>query len=136
MRNKPKVPCFFDQPVKSSLSPNYRRARELTKTMNLMGDYMMTRAALINAKIELNHLVRDADYRDKLEEAEYQKQIKRLRHPPHLRVKKSNKSRKRPPKNSTLRVSMNSRPVRQVSPFEQQDEKENDYAAATINLDI
>ena len=29
MRNKPQVPAFYDQPVKSSLSPHYRRAREL-----------------------------------------------------------------------------------------------------------
>jgi hypothetical protein len=57
MRNKPQIPPFYDQPVKSSLSPHYKRAIDLNKTLSEMSDYTMTRTALINAKIELNQLL-------------------------------------------------------------------------------
>ena len=60
MRNRPKVPSFYEeQPTaKSSLSPHYRRARELQKTLaSVGGDYVASKAALVNAHIELNHLM-------------------------------------------------------------------------------
>ena len=57
MRNKPQVPAFYDQPLKSNLSPHYRRARELQKTANeITGDYAVAKTALVNAKIELKTL--------------------------------------------------------------------------------
>lgn len=54
MRNKPQVAAYYEKPLRSSLSPHYKRAAQLKKTMNSFNDYPVTRAALMNAKIELN----------------------------------------------------------------------------------
>ena len=64
MKNKPKVPgdSVIEKPVKSSLSPHYKRAQQIHKAMLEMsgGENATTRTALINAKIELNNLMRRA----------------------------------------------------------------------------
>jgi len=63
MKNKPQVPAFYEQPLKSSLSPHYKLANDLGKTLNDMSDYNMTRTALVNAKIELNQLLGESQRR-------------------------------------------------------------------------
>lgn len=63
MRKQPAIPPSELVPLKSnnsSLSPHYKRAREYQKVANeLGGDFMNTRQALVFAKIELNHLLKE-----------------------------------------------------------------------------
>ena len=61
MRNqKPQAKItYFEKPLRASLSPHYKRARDLQKSNNSGNgnNNIITRTALMNAKIELNHLV-------------------------------------------------------------------------------
>ena len=63
MKNKPRVPGEDEKPLRSSLSPHYRRARQLQKAIQGAsgGDNATTRAALISAKIELSNLIKTAE---------------------------------------------------------------------------
>ena len=56
---------YFEKPLKASLSPHYRRARELQKAAPGVNDNIITRTALMNAKIELNHLVQKQEKKKK-----------------------------------------------------------------------
>ena len=60
MKAKPQVPESHNVPLRASLSPHYKRARDLQKTISEMGgvgDQITTKTAIVNAKIELNHLL-------------------------------------------------------------------------------
>ena len=48
---------YFEKPIRASLSPHYKRARDLQKSAQGENNNIITRTALMNAKIELNHLV-------------------------------------------------------------------------------
>jgi len=66
MRKQPKVPQNeLLVPMKSannSLSPHYKRAKEYQQAVNdLGGQDVITRQALVNAKIELNHLLKESN---------------------------------------------------------------------------
>ena len=56
MRNKPQVAAFYEKPNTKSLSPHYKRLAQIKQSMNDFSDYPMSKKALINARIELNHL--------------------------------------------------------------------------------
>ena len=61
MRSKPQLPDYFVRPLRSSLSPHYKRARDLQKTMAIAGDYMTTKVSLVNAQIELSSLAKQQE---------------------------------------------------------------------------
>ena len=119
MRYRPQMPVNY--PIRSSLSPHYLRGYERNKAATETGDSITTKAALVNARIELSYLVN----KDK------SKRLRIVRKKRSKRQKSSSKSKR---SISAERLHMVAeKPLKKI-PTPDQNNKENTYT--TINLDI